>query len=304
MNFQTIFLLCGGTFCYVPWIKVLWYNNHNSVCVINSLESSWLWALSVTLETSLRNKNHKQQSEEHSERAELLVVWVINTNNQQQSALTEQNFRFSEEQELQTTVNRTFWKPTVITVCFVLSQSHRTCKQAPSSSLNLFKHSAICQLFSTKFLMLPLAATDHLTSDPPDWSGHYQLNLWFWFGFQDDIVNFTECGPLENPTVPLQNLITWENIQICQNVNRNEIKQRLRPKFHTIHYILNMCTIVQHTFEWITAVCIFSDALFSAEVTHFLRASCRLRHVSNHGNPPLLAICNNTLLIHLIIIIL
>ena len=38
------------------------------------------------------------------------------------------------------------------------------------------------------------------------------------------------------------------------------ISLSLRPKFHTIRYILNMCTIVQHTFEWITAVCIFSDA--------------------------------------------
>lgn len=56
-------------------------------------------------------------------------------------------------------------------------------------------------------IVWPLTSCD---LDPPNWSGHHQLHLWFWFGLQDDVVNFIKGGSLKNPTIPLQNLITWE----------------------------------------------------------------------------------------------
>ncbi|TNN57346.1 hypothetical protein EYF80_032422 [Liparis tanakae] len=39
-------------------------------------------------------------------------------------------------------------------------------------------------------------------------SGHQQLHLRFCFGVQDNVVDLIKRGSLENPTIPLQNLVT------------------------------------------------------------------------------------------------
>lgn len=55
---------------------------------------------------------------------------------------------------------------------------------------------------------IPTEQDGRFSGDPPDQSGHHQLHLRFRFRLQDDVVNFIKGGPLKNPTIPLQDLIS------------------------------------------------------------------------------------------------
>lgn len=55
-------------------------------------------------------------------------------------------------------------------------------------------------------------------------------------------------------------------------------KPGLRPKSYTMHYILNMCTITQHTFEWINRI--FSEALLSVYHITSREPRCQWRRVT------------------------